>query len=532
MRLTLGFIFLFTTVCCYGQQKIDVLDYRFDIRLNDNNDSLNASAYINFVALDTMSSVTFDLANVNAKGKGMMVYHVMYHHGSSSWPTYKHENNKITINWWRQLKKGDTVNTTISYKGIPADGLIISKTKYNHRSFFADNWPNRGHNWLACHDDPADKALVDFSVNAPDHYTVVANGVKIGEDAAGLGFKRTKWHEETPISTKVMVIGVADFAVEQSGAVSGIPVYSYVYKENKDNGFYDYAMAVDILPFFIKNVGPYGYKKLANVQSKTIFGGLENANTIFYSESSVSGTRKSESLITHEIAHQWFGNMATEKTFAHLWLSEGFATYMTILYFENKYGRDTAISMLEKDREEVIDFAATSNRPVVDETKDYMQLLNANSYQKGGWILHMLRRQLGDSTFWKSIRSYYATYGGKTADTDDLRRIFEKVSGKNLEKFFKQWCYTPGIPKLKVEWKYVAASKKIELTVEQLQDHIVYELPLEIAIKSGSNTSKIEKINIKEKKQQFSIDAGTDGKLSLLDPNTSLLFIATVNKLN
>ena len=146
-----------------------------------------------------------------------------------------------------------------------------------------------------------------------------------------------------------MVIGVADFAVNLAGMIDNcIPVYSWVFPEDRDKGFYDYAQAMEILPFFIKNVGPYGYKKLANVQSKTTFGGLENANTIFYHENSIDGTRKSETLLAHEIAHQWFGNMATEKSFAHLWLSEGFATYMTILYMENKYGADTATRCLKK----------------------------------------------------------------------------------------------------------------------------------------------------------------------------------------
>ena len=230
--------------------------------------------------------------------------------------------------------------------------------------------------------------------------------------------------------------------------------------EDRDKGFYDYALAADILPFFIKNVGPYGYKKLANVQSKTTFGGLENANTIFYSENSVTGNRKSEGTIAHEIAHQWFGNMATEKSFAHLWLSEGFATYMTTLYMEHKYGADTARSMLLKDRDEVIEFAKTTDQPVIDESTDYMKLLNANNYQKGGWILHMLRRQLGDSLFWKSVQKYYSTYAGKNADSHDLQLIFEKVSGKNLSAFFKQWLYTPGIPKLDVTWSYLTEGEK------------------------------------------------------------------------
>src|SRR5260221_14120135 len=110
--------------------------------------------------------------------------------------------------------------------------------------------------------------------------------------------------------------------------------------------------------------------------------------------------------------------------------------------------------MLKQDRGEVIAFSKENNHPVVDTTiKDYMQLLNVNNYQKGGWILHMLRRQLGDTIFWQSIRDYYTTYAGKNADTHDLQTIFEKHSGQNLDVFFRQWLYTAGQPSLNITWK-------------------------------------------------------------------------------
>ncbi len=114
---------------------------------------------------------------------------------------------------------------------------------------------------------------------------------------------------------------------------------------------------------------------------------------------------------------------------------------------------------------------------MVDSTKDYMSLLNANSYQKGGWVLHMLRRQLGDSVFKKSIREYYATYAGKNADTKDLQKVFENVSGKNLEQFFKQWLFTGENPKLEITWKYVEKGKQLNVTVKQLQK-TVFQFPL------------------------------------------------------
>jgi aminopeptidase N len=222
--------------------------------------------------------------------------------------------------------------------------------------------------------------------------------------------------------------------------------------------------------------------------------------------------------------------MATEKTFAHLWLSEGFATYMTILYMENKYGKDTALHMIREDREQVVSFARNSPRPVVDSMEtDYMELLNANSYQKGGWVLHMLRRDLGDSIFWRSIRKYYARYAGGIAGTDDLRRVFEEVSGKELKQFFKQWLYTPGIPRLKITWTYIQKNQAVEITVEQLQSEL-FQFPIDIGIVSG--TTKIERLMISKKKQAFTLKVKGKPVNVIVDPLTSLLFEGTVKETN
>ena len=521
-------IFFFLAVLCSGvfafsQTNIDVLHYKFNIGLNDVNDTIYGVAEIKIKFLQPTSEVSFDLTKTKDNGKGMKVGKLQGSNIRGS--MHKEENFRILLS--QNMNAGDTATFIIPYSGIPADGLIISKTKYGHRSFFADNWPNRGHNWIPCHDDPADKATVEFVVTAPIHYQVVANGVQIEETSLGNGFKLTHWKEDTPISTKVMVIGAADFAVNLAGVVNeNIPVYSWVYPENKDKGFYDYAMAKDILPFFINNVGPYGYKKLANVQSKTRFGGLENANTIFYSESSVSGTRKSEGLIAHEIAHQWFGNMATEKSFGHLWLSEGFATYFTILYFENKYGKDTAIKMLKEDREKVIAYSKESKKAVVDtEETDYMKLLNPNSYPKGGWVLHMLRCELGDSVFWRSIRKYYATYAGGVADTRDLQKVFEEISGKNLKQFFDQWLYTPGQPEIDIAWKYDAAGKFINVDIKQLQGNS-FSFPLSLKINSSSDSKK-EKVYVKDATSSFKIKVNKKPTSLIIDPNCELLMKST-----
>lgn len=529
MKKLFALLFLLQSVSGFAQRNIDVLHYRFHIAVNDNNDTIHGVAIIKFIAQEKKTSLELDLTGIKKGGKGMLATVVGFRNSTPATEQFKQQDDKLIVPC--RLNKGDTAELVINYKGIPADGLIISKNKYGHRTFFSDNWPNRAHNWIPCNDDPADKATVEFMVVAPSHYQVISNGLQIEESTVDNNNKETHWKEEVPLPTKVMVIGVADFAVNHVGNVDCIPVSSWVFPENRTEGFYDYAQAKEILSWYINYIGPYAYKKLANVQSKTIFGGMENASAIFYFENSVTGKRQEEALIAHELVHQWFGNHATEKSFAHLWLSEGFATYLTHIFIESKYGTDSLNKRMQKEREEIIEFVNAAKRPVVDSTSDYMSLLNTNSYQKGGWVLHMLRRELGDSIFKKAVRKYYETYAGKNAESTDLQTIFETVSGKNLGQFFKQWLLVGENPKLEISWKYVEKSKQLSVTVKQLQK-TVFHFPIDIAIGISGSTSKPQIKNLKVTKAIETFTIPVDRKSHLLpsglDPLTSLLYQGTL----
>lgn len=500
---------------------IDIIHYNFTIHLNDSSNLIRGKAIIHFLVLEKTNQLNFDLVAAINKNKGMKVLAVQ----CSNLASFEQEPQQIKVSLKKSLLPQQKDSIEIAYEGIPADGLIIGNNKYGKRGFFADNWPNRASNWLPCVDHPADKATVDFHVIAPSHYKVVANGFKTGMTTNKKNYSVTHYREKKPLPTKVMVIGVADFAVEQSGKVGDVPVYSWVYPENRKEGFYDYALAVKILPFFQNNIGPYGYEKLANVQSKTRFGGLENASTIFYSENSVKGNRSCEALLAHEIAHQWFGNMATEKEWAHIWLSEGFATYMTLLYMEYSYGKDTVAKMLQEDRRQIIAATSTNLKPVVDKTvTDYMELLNTNSYQKGGWVLHMLRQELGDVVFWDCLKNYYRDFTGKNADTEDFQKIIEKTSGKSFASFFKQWLYMPGHPKVHASWKYDPVQKKVFLQFNQLQT-LPFEFDLEFLIKNAKNKAiTTGKAHIKEKSTSIEMAINEIPNELQLDPNGHLLF--------
>jgi aminopeptidase N len=496
-----------------------ILHYSFYLELNDENDMIKGDAVIIIAFLQDTKNIDLELVKRNSSGKGMVVNNVRE---NNNVVLFDHNEERLRIS--TSVKAGDTIEYTVSYRGIPADGLIIAKNKYGHRTFFGDNWPNRAHHWLPCIDNPAAKAPVDFMVTAPEHYQIVANGVKVEENYLPFHQRFTHWQETTVLPTKVMVIGAADFAVNYPGNADCIPVTSWVYPEDKEKGFYDYALAKDILPYFIKNVGPYPYQKLANVQSKTMFGGMENASAIFYFENSVVGDRKLESLLTHEIAHQWFGNSATEISWPHVWLSEGFATYMTHLYLENKYGVDSLRQRLKEDRSTVIEFSKKRNTPIVDSSvnSNFIELLNANSYQKGGWALHMLRRKMGDSLFWQGIKNYYNSYAGKNASTDDFQKIMETASGMDLQLFFKQWLHTAGQPVLSYSWKYNAGRRAVIVTVKQTQPGL-FEFPLQIAAQTATDTS-YGTLDVKSKINLLAIPVSNKPVNVVLDPHIDMLF--------
>jgi aminopeptidase N len=529
-RLVSLIVFIIVFKSSLARSNIDVLHYKFEIELSDQTDTIKGRASITLQFTEAADKFWLNLVSLNGKGKGMVAYMVKENGEILS---SAHGNDSLIISLKKPAQKNETRTFEIIYQGIPADGLIISRNKFGDRTFFGDNWPDRAHNWLPCKDDPADKATFEFLVDAPAQYKVIANGKLEEEKILADNRKLTHWVEDVPLSTKVMVIGVAKFAVKQyEDSPPAIPVSAWVYPQDSVAGFRNYSAAPAILKFLSAYIGPYPYNKLANVQSTTIFGGMENASAIFYYEESAEENRPMEDLLAHEIAHQWFGDMASEKSFPHLWLSEGFATYLADMYLESRYGVDTLNKELIDARKKVIAFDKRSDKPVVDSVSPLMKLLNANSYQKASWILHMLRRDLGDSLFQVLIRTYYDRYKGKNADTNDLLKIAEEVSHKDLHQFFQQWLYTPGIPQLDIQWKYNDKDKTVSITVNQTQKQPAFVFPLQVAIETKTTKEKMTTLAITKRAETFSFGvADPDMKLTF-DPGTNLLFDATVKRIS
>lgn len=478
------------------QPGIDVLDYEFALELPDTGVMLRTDAMITLRRAASVARLELDLV------KAMTVRSVAVNGRTVS---ATHDGDRISI---PLDGTGDSVRVRVVYDGPVSDGLIVRKDAKGRWSWFGDNWPNRGRNWLASVDHPSDKATVTWKVLTPVGRTVVANGTLVSSRTTGAGANRRVewlWRESRPIATYLMVIGAG--AIEKVDIKEPDCHYGdegqcvrqqvYVMPENKRWLPGTFATAGPIVSLFERLVAPFPYEKLAHVESSTRFGGMENASAIFYDGKLFPEGRVGDGLIAHETAHQWFGDAVTEREWGHLWLSEGFATYFAALWTQHIRGDAAYRAEMANIRKQVLGDPVVAVRPVIDTAqRDYLKLLNTNSYQKGGYVLYMLHELLGDTAFFGGIRSYYAKHRHGTALSDDLRVALEESSGKSLRTYFDQWLRRPGAAEPTIGWAHDGATGVVTLLVLQDAAKGAYELPLPVTITDAAGVVTRTTVNV------------------------------------
>lgn len=451
-------------------------------------------------------------------------------------------NGKLVVPVPEHLRPGDTLHVRVDYGGEPDDGLIIGDNVHGARGAFADNWPNRARFWFPSIDHLSQKATVEFEVRVPQRWQVLANGRRTDSPAQPASPPADgvwRYLMPAPISPHLMVIGATRFAVgtvdpcADGGDVpvrsdSCVAVTSWTFPPDSAHGMAVFRRAGDMLEYYSRLVGPYPFTKLAHAQSATRFGGMENAGAIFYSQRAIAEGRDIEGTVAHETAHQWFGDAVTPRDWPHLWLSEGFATYYAALYFEHADGPEAFRRRIDAARRTYLE-SEVQDLAIVDTVNipgnNLLELLNANSYQKGSLVLHMLRGLLGDDVFARGIRRYYTRHLHRTASTSDLRAALEEESGRALGWFFDQWVFSPGHPVLDFDWRWDAQAGEAVVTIRQTQstDWPVFRLPTEIAFDTPAGEVR-RQVDLRERTSTLRFALPAQPSDARLDPDGWLLY--------
>ena len=497
------------------QPEIDVVHYEIRVQLSDAGDSISASTRIHvMMRRDGVSKMWLDFEGMQVDGLTV----------DGRERPFETNQGRISFDLGRAYQAAEIALVEIKYHGQPTDkGLLVGKNSHGRRVFFAENWPDHGHYWFPCIDHPWDKATVDFAVTAPDRYDVVANGRLVETLSLLDGQRLTRWSEGADIPTYCMVFGAAEFSVVQAGSVLGAPISYWAYPEDAGAAAAKFARTKLVLSYLSDLIGPYPYEKLAQVQSTTRIGGMENSSNIFYSERSFQRTPVGEGPVPHEIVHQWFGDSITEADWDHLWISEGFATYFDALFYAHLEGPEALRTRMARAAEAVKKYHQTRPKPIIDpELTDLNAKLNAFNYQKGAWVLHMLRGILGDEIFFRGIRFFYSLYQGKTALTEDFQKVMESVSGRSLGIFFRQWLYQPGWPEYEVSWRWDEGKREVELNIRQVQKTGFFDMPLVVEIRSGPETAR-RTIEVSSESATINLPAATRPTAVQIDPDGWIL---------
>jgi aminopeptidase N len=434
---------------------------------------------------------------------------------------------------------GDTTLVEVEYGGAVTDGLIARRDSAGRWTYFGDNWPNRARHWIPSLDHPSDKATVTWRVRASPRQTVVANGALVSTQPLAGAHEGPRvewvWRESQPVPAYLMVIAAAPldrYDLGQTACGLGfdrkcVPQFVYTAPEQIKTMPGPFRRAGDIVALFSRLVGPFPYEKLAHLQSSTRYGGMENASEIFYSDAAFRRGTMNDELIAHETAHQWFGDAVTERQWSHVWLSEGFATYFSALWVREARGDSAFRTRMRAIRATVLrDSVSVTRRPVIDTIETTLiQLLNRNSYEKGGFVLHMLRTQVGDSAFFRALRAYYADHRNSTALTADLQSAMETASGQKLDWFFDQWLRRPGYPEIDARWRYDRETHETVIDVRQSTRFGTFRVPLLIGVVDSLGGEHRAMLPLPADTDAHSIRIGSPTAPSavLLDPNVTLL---------
>ncbi|HEX6125021.1 MAG TPA: M1 family metallopeptidase [Pyrinomonadaceae bacterium] len=458
---------------------------------------------------------------------------------------FRTQGNKVLVTLNRPYKAGEAVTLRFRHSSVPKKGVyFIDEEIENGRvvhsaQIWTQGEPDEARHWFPSFDFPSDKATTEQFITANAGETVVGNGEFVEEVKNPDQTVTHHFRMSDPMPTYLVSFVVGKY-VRVSDKYRDIPLGFFVYPGAEATALKAFGDTKEMMRVFESLTGvEYPYKKYdQTIVSGFTFGGMENmtattmADTEIFAVNNPLFTASVGDLVSHELAHSWFGNLVTCRNWAELWLNEGFATFMEAAYREKAYGRRNYMTKILRDAELfIIDDAVNKKRNgLFNQNADDVGALfdrPATTYSKGGAVLHTLREEIGDEVFWKAVNTYLNRHRFGSVESSDLLNVMEETSGRDLEWFFDQWVYMAGHPKLDVKQVWIPASNTLRLTVAQTQkpDRItpaVFRLPMEVEFTTPSGEKTTEKLNITKRLETFSVKLPAKPETIQFDPRDKI----------
>lgn len=503
-----------------GDSTIDIRYYKLDLSLTFSPQNLIGAVTVNLKPVFPLSQFFLDLQD-------KLTVDSITINGIAN--QFAHTNNRLVVTLPRVYNSGELISTLIYYHGIPGSSGFGSFTFGYHDSepvIYTLSEPYGASDWFPCKDTPADKAdSSDQWITCTSDLYAVSNGKLMSITNNGNGTTTYKWKNSYPIAQYLLSLAITNYTIYTNyykySPVDSMPVVHHVYPET-------FSLAKDVLDktplmiqIFSDRFGPYPFLKEKYGHAQFGWpGGMEH-------QTCSSMGSFSEDIVSHELSHQWFGDKITPKDWHHIWLNEGFATYSTGLYYEAVYGPSVLKSYMDTQMQ--IALSAVGSIYVQDITSVDEIFSSARSYSKGSVVLHMLRGIVGDTVFFKILKSYIAdpALAYNVAVTEDFQRNAEKVSGLDLGYFFNEWIYGVNYPQYGLTWKYSPASANLynvtlNLSQQNNPNPSFFTMPVKIKISTAVSDTFFAVLN-NQQTQQFTFTVLGRPTGLILDPDNIVL---------
>jgi len=494
----------------------------YDVTFYDLQMDLNPTTQILSGTTTVLAEVTgTSLATLDLNLMNIMTVSAVRAAGSAA--NFSHTGNVLTITLDRTYQPGEMVTVSVDYSGNPEGDGFGWNSYGGDPLIWTLSEPYGARHWWPCKDLNTDKAdSVDLRVTVPDDLIVASNGLLASETVPSPGKKTFHWKERYPIPTYLVSLAIHPFATFSNtytglDGVTTMPVDYYVIPDYLWQAQSGYPVTVDMLEVFAAGFGEYPFINEKYGHAHFPWGGGMEHQTM----TSLSYSAYSEHIISHELGHQWFGDMITCADFHHIWLNEGFATWTEAYWKEMMPGGGSAAY-----RAEMNDAAYFGAGTIyVENPNNFWEIFDYNlTYQKASWVPHMLRGVLGDEDFFAGLQAYRESLGFASATTEQFRDVFEEVSGRDLDNFFEQWVYGAGHPQYQVNYttENNGGSTALQVRIEQIQSEPVFDMKLQLKVDQALG-NQIYSVENNQRVQYYSFTVPGSVAGLELDPNDWVL---------